>query len=193
MKNFKEYLLESKKVYAFKIKVAGELPENFKEDLKTRLTRCSIKTFEETGRTPIQSLPLDFPEMTNAEVTMFDVVFEYPVTSPEIEKELTEMQLNPASFRVRGLGEPTEVEQVQSLEEPSGKALLADSNYSEAAKIKHKDFFGDEFNRGFLKDLEKLSKERKKELGQGKNKPDVLGTAPKSKQDKAGAKSAMGS
>jgi hypothetical protein len=187
MKNFKEYLLESKKVYAFKIKVAGELPKNFKEDLKTRLTRCNIKTFEETGRTPIQSLPQDFPEMTNSEVTMFDVVFEYPVTSPEIEKELTEMQMNPASFRVRGLGEPTEIEQVQSLEEPSGKAFLDDANYSETGKIKHKDYFGDEFNKGFLKDLQKLARERSKEEGKGEYK------FPKAKQDKAGAKSTLGS
>jgi hypothetical protein len=29
MKTFKEYLAEGKKVYDFKIKVAGELPENF--------------------------------------------------------------------------------------------------------------------------------------------------------------------
>jgi hypothetical protein len=187
MKNFKDYLTESKKMYSFKVKFAGELPEGFKENFKTRLERCGVKTFEQTGKTPIQSLPLDFPEMTNSEVTMFDVVFEYPVTAPEIAKELTEMNMNPNSFRVRGAGEPSEEEQVQVAEEPSGKAVLDDANYAETGKIKHKDFFGDEFNKGFLKDLQKLAKERNKEEGKGEYK------LPKAKQDKAGAKSALGS
>jgi L-2-hydroxyglutarate oxidase LhgO len=42
MKTFKEYLTESKKVYSFKVKVAGELPEKFQEGLTTRLGRCGV-------------------------------------------------------------------------------------------------------------------------------------------------------
>jgi hypothetical protein len=42
MKPFKEYLAESKKVYNFKVKVAGELPESFQENLKTALDRCKF-------------------------------------------------------------------------------------------------------------------------------------------------------
>ena len=38
MKPFKEYLAESKKVYNFKVKVAGELPESF-QDLDRDLDR----------------------------------------------------------------------------------------------------------------------------------------------------------
>jgi hypothetical protein len=72
--------------------------------------------------------------------------------------------------------------------EPTGEALL-DENDLDAAntKIKHKDYFGDEFNKGFLKDLSKTAKQQKKENGQGEYK------LPKAKTDKAGAKSAMGS
>jgi hypothetical protein len=192
MKSFKEYLAESKKSYGFKIKVAGDLPENFKEDLKARLDRCGVSTMKESS-TPIQSVPLDFPEMKNVKVNVFDIICDYPITAPEIESELKEMGMDPCCYRVRGAGEPSEVEQVQSVEEPSGQALLNDSTYSEAGKIKHKDYFGDDFNKGFLKDLEKAAKARKKELGHDKAKPDVLGSAPKVKTDKAGAKSAMGS
>jgi hypothetical protein len=72
--------------------------------------------------------------------------------------------------------------------EPTGEALL-DENDLDASntKIKHKDYFGDEFNKGFLKDLSKTAKQQKKENGQGEYK------LPKAKTDKAGAKSAMGS
>jgi hypothetical protein len=193
MKSFREYLAENKKVYSFKVKVAGDLPENFSADLKTRLSKCGVKSLDETSRTPVQKTPLDFPELENVEVHIFDVICEYPVTGPELEAELKEMGMDPCRFRVRGAGEPSEVEQVQATTEVSGKSVLQDPGYSEAAKIKHKDYFGDDFNKGFLKDLEKTAKERRKELGQDKAKSDVLGSAPKIKTDKAGIKSAMGS
>jgi hypothetical protein len=193
MKSFREYLAESKKLYSFKVKVAGELPEGFSTNLKGRLDRCGLKTLDETSKTPVQKTPLDFPEMQNVEVHIFDVICEYPITGPEIEAELKEMGMDPCCFRVRGAGEPSEIEQMQAIEDPSGKSLLQDPGYTEAAKVKHKDYFGDDFNKSFLKDLEKTAKERRKELGQDKGKPDVLGSAPKIKTDKAGAKSAIGS
>ena len=46
MKTFKEYLSESKKVYSFKVKVAGEIPEGFQDKLKTELDRCKLITLE---------------------------------------------------------------------------------------------------------------------------------------------------
>jgi hypothetical protein len=187
MKTFKEYLTESKKVYSFKVKVAGELPEKFQESLKARLDRCKIVTFETVTTTPIQESPMDFPELTNMEVTVFEVITEYPITGPELAKEITELGLSENRFRVRGSNEPSEQDQVLVQAESTGEALLSDSTYKESGKIKHKDYFGDEFNKAFLKDLEKIAKTRKKENSQGEYK------LPKAKQDKEGAKSAMGS
>jgi len=60
-------------------------------------------------------------------------------------------------------------------------------------KVKHKDYFGDDFNKSFLKDLAKEAKQRKKELGHDKLKADVYQDTPKLKQDKAGVKSPVGS
>ena len=193
MKTFKEYLAESKKLYGFKIKVAGEVPEKFSENLKQRLDRCGVNTLDETVKTPVQRLPIDFPELKNVPVTVFSVICEYPITSPEIESELKEMGMDPCCFRVRGAGEPTEVEQEQMLADPSGKALLQDTDYSEMAAVEYKNYFGDDFNASFLQELAKTAKERNKELGHDSSDPDVLGSAPKVDTDKAGAKSAMGS
>ena len=61
MKTFTEYLAESKKYYVHKIKVAGELPENFAEDVKARLAKYEVASFEQIQKTPIQKLPIDFP------------------------------------------------------------------------------------------------------------------------------------
>ena len=189
MKTFKDYLIETKKVYSFKVKVAGEIPESFENKLKERLGRCKIVTFEKLTTTPVQKVPLDFPTLMNKEVTIYEVITEYPITPLEIAKDIKDLGMTEDCFRVRGSFEPTEQE--QSLMDSDGtakaNALLLDSNYKETTNIKHKDFFGDEFNQSFLKDLQKAAKERNKEEGKGEYK------LPKAKTDKAGAKSALGS
>jgi hypothetical protein len=78
MKTFKEYLVENKKIYSFKIKVAGDVPEKFQEALKSRLDSCKVMTFEKLSTTPIQKLPLDFPGKENMQVTIYEVICEYP-------------------------------------------------------------------------------------------------------------------
>lgn len=186
MKTFKEYLAESKKVYSFKVKVAGELPENFQKNLKNQLAEHGVITLEKLATTPIQETPLDFPEMKNCEVHVFEVICEYPVTSPELVHDIKCMGLDECCFRVRGSGEPSEQDQITATDEPSGEALLDEVEYKDT-KVKHKDYFGDDFNKGFLKDLEKAAKARNKEDGVGEYK------LPKGKQDKAGVKSALGS
>jgi len=192
MKTLKEYLAENKKVYSFKVKVAGELPEGFQESLKKSLEKYQIVTLEKMT-TPVQESPMDFPELVNKEVTIYDLVVEYPITAPEISNFVKDMGLSEECFRVRGSGEPSEYEQLGIDDDPSGSALLNDPYYKESAKVNHKDYFGADFNKNFLKELAKTAKERDKELGKDKAKPDVLGEAPQVKTDKAGAKSAVGS
>jgi len=187
MTTVKDYLAESKKVYPFKIKVAGELPEGFEGKLKQQLECCGVATFENLGTTPIQKFPLDFPEMSNKEVTVFEVVCSYPVTAPEIVNHVRSLGIAETCFRVRNSGEALEAEQALVDMEPSGEALLNDSQYKETTNAKHKEYFGNDFNKSFLKDLEKAAKERKK-AGSGADYK-----LPKTKEDKAGITSAMGS
>ena len=188
MKTLKEYLAESKKNYSFKIKVAGELPESFQDSLKQSLDRCKVVKLEKIKTTPVQALPLDFPTMKNVEVHMFEVWCEYPITAPEISNDLKLLGLKEACFRVRGSMEPTEQEQVTQNDILNPDGLLNDSSYKEGINVKHKDYFGDDFNKSFLKDLEKSAKQKKKDqTGPTEYK------LPKAKEDKLGLKSAIGS
>jgi len=193
MKTFKEYLAESKKTYSFKVKIAGELPENFADDLKSRIENRGIMQFEQMKSTPVQQVPHDFPELKNVEVHIFDVMTEYPLTTTEIEKEIFEMGCcQPGFYKVRNSASPTEIDQITAGENADYEgALLHDNEYKDGQKVKHKDYFGDDFNKGFLKELSKEAKERKKELGHDKLKADVYQDTPKLKQDKAGSKSPM--
>jgi hypothetical protein len=190
MKTFKDYLTESKKVYSFKVKVAGDVPENFQDNLKKCLEKYQVVTFDKMT-TPIQETPMDFPEVTNRAITVYDLVLEYPITGPEIAAYVKEQGVPEEFFRVRNSSDPSEID--HHLVDENGEPILSDPFYSVETKIKHKDYFGDDFNKSFLKELSKTAKERKKELGQDKGDPDVLGSTPSVKQDKAGAKSALGS
>jgi len=193
MKTFKEYLAESKKTYSLKVKIAGDLPENFADDLKSRIENRGIITFEQMKATPVQELPHDFPELKNMEVHTFDVMTEYPLTPTEVEKEIFEMGCCQAGYyKVRNSASPSEIDQLAADDERIG-ALLHDNEYKDGMKVKHKEYFGDDFNKDFLKTLSKEAKERKKELGHDKLKADVYQDVPKLKQDKAGMKSPVGS
>lgn len=187
MKTLKEYLSESTQVYSFKIKVAGGVPDKFEENLKLRLDRCKVISLKKIATTPIQQLPLDFPNHPNSEVTIFEIVCAYPITAPELTADVKEMGLDEACFRVRNSSDALEVEQVLAKAEPSGEALLNDAQYKEADDADHKDYFGADFNKSFLKELSKTAKQQKKDNGQGEYK------LPKVKQNQEGAKSAIGS
>ena len=190
MKTFTEYLTESKKIYSFKIKVAGDLPENFINDLKSRVDKKSCIKLEEVEKTPAAELPMEFPEMPEAEIHILEMICEYPITSPEVVNEISAMGLEASCFRVRNSLEPSEIDQATVGEVSNPDGLLNDSNYSETgpSKLKHKDYFGDDFNRGFLKSLAKQAKEKIKE-GTGSQEYKI----PKTKQDKAGVSSPVGS
>jgi len=174
MKTLKEYLTENKKVYGFKVKVAGDLPENFQDDLKKSLAKYEVVKLDHT-KLPLEESPIDFPEISNKEINVFDLVVEYPITAPEIVNIVKEMGVMEECLRVRNSGEPSEYE-----------TKLVDDQ--QPAKIKHKDYFGDDFNKSFLKDLEKTVKERKKEK-EGLQEYDI----PKAKEDKMGIASPVGS
>ena len=88
MKNFKEYLQESalQKKYDFRVKVAGDFTTEQESKLKTMLGRFQVNAFKKVGSTPIQALPLDFPQVKNCEVNIYEVSLDYPTTQQELTK-----------------------------------------------------------------------------------------------------------
>ena len=88
MKSFEEYLTESKKTYKFKVRVAGELPEGFADNLERCLQKYDVSNITAGKRSPIQETPLDFPQLKNCEVTHYEVDLNYPCTSHVLEQYL---------------------------------------------------------------------------------------------------------
>lgn len=173
MKSFIEYLKESKeeKIYSFKIKVAGDLPEHFEDVVETALQKYQVKRFEKTKTTPIQAKLRDFPTMENAQVNIFDVDFEYPCTSQVLTTFISENTgLSSDKIKVRSLKEESEAElNVENFEEDNvkeeKKALLT----TDYVKENNQDKVGDKGVSSFLKDLAKIRKEHEAKQYKGVN------------------------
>ena len=165
MKTFKEYLSESKKQYDFRVKVAGDFTTEQEDSLKILLGRYNLSGFKKTAKTPIQELPLDFPQVKNCEVSIYEVSVDYPVTQYELTEYLTaELGVNKQNLVVRKPGEPTE--EYQTPVEPREGALLDDPDYKESPDAQFEDYYGDKYNTGFVKELNDILKLQRKARGE---------------------------
>ena len=165
MKTFKEYLSESKKQYDFRVKVAGDFTTEQEDTLKSLLGRYSLSGFKKTAKTPIQELPLDFPQVKNCEVSIYEVSVDYPTTQHELTEYLTaELGVNKQNLVVRKPGEPTE--EYQTPAEHRDGALLDDADYKESPNAQFEDYYGDKYNTGFVKELNDILKLQRKARGE---------------------------
>jgi hypothetical protein len=167
MKNFKEHLSESfaNRKHVFRVKIAGDLTPDSEAKLKTMLERFQVDSFKKVGVTPVQSFPLDFPQVRNCEVSIFEVTLDYPTTQQELTEYIsTGLGVNKQNLAVRRPGEPSEEYQTPS--EKREGALLHDPQYQEAGTPKFEDYYGDKYNSGFVKELNDILKLQRKARGE---------------------------
>lgn len=89
--SFSNYLFKRTKEYKFTIKIAcDDLSEEQKNMLETCLTKFNLKDMSEYRETPIQSNPLDFPNVRNTRVYIVDVTVEYPTTPDVMQNYVAE-------------------------------------------------------------------------------------------------------
>lgn len=168
MKSFKEHLTESKKKYDFRIKIAGDVTTEQEDTMKRLLGRFTdentLQSFKKS-KTPIQALPLDFPQVKNCEVNIYEITLDFPTTQYELTEYLaTELGIGKAHLVVRRPGEPSE--EYQTIEPERKGALLDDPDYKEAGSPKFEDYYGDKYNTGFVKELNDLLKLQRRERGE---------------------------
>lgn len=167
MKNFTEYLAEGSesRKHTFRIKVAGDFESDQETKLKSMLERWVVSKFKKVGTTPIQEVPLDFPQLKNCDVKIYEVELNYPATQQELTEFLSAgLSINKQRFVVKRPGEPTE--EYQEPKEKREGALLDDANYSEVENAKFEDYYGDKYNSGFVKELNDLLKLERKARGE---------------------------
>lgn len=151
MKSFKEYLIESKTTYEFKIKLAGD-HEGCTDKIKEALAKFNVEDCSEEKRTPIQETQSDFPDHKNISVTTCNVTCAYPTTSQQIQHLIAEaLSLEPCCVKVRTPKEIEEDALNHQYDVKSGSALLG----SDYEKENHQDLVGEKHKLNMLKELNK--------------------------------------
>lgn len=196
MKSFTEYLKESteEKKYAFKIKIAGDLPEHCEDVMETALQQYQVTKFTKGKSTPIQANLLEFPNVKNAAMTVFEVELDYPATSAVILELIANSTGVPRdAVRVRTPLEESNFELEHAEVKKDGKPLLA----QDYEKSNNQGLVGEKYMSTFLKDIAKASKETQLTQYKGVNDQLLAKSAPKSKKEELAkpgpAKSLFGS
>jgi hypothetical protein len=157
MKNFADYLTESKKTYEFKIGIAGEQPDGCEDMLETGLQKFGITKMSAGKKTPIQERPLDFPQLENCEVHYYEVELTYPTTVQVLQEYLGSVCSVPQShIIVRNPNEPQELYQQEDSKEEYVSKLTVEELGGETAQ----EDAGGARVMNLLKELETARKER---------------------------------
>ena len=179
MSTFATYLTESTKTYEYKVKIAGDIDKDFATRMETCLQKFEVAKMSAGKKTPIQSLPLDFPALSNESVTIFDVTTNYPTAVREMQEYLADyMKISPAMVVVRKPGEPTEEyqEQMAVAGKSEYKNKLQDIEMSDAPKVNAEDFHSTQANMSLLKEL---LKDKAPQEGVNQELKDIKGVTTK--------------
>ena len=187
MSTFKHYLTEATKTYEYKVKIAGDLDKDFTTRMETALGKFEVAKCSAGKKTPIQSLPLDFPALSNEAVTIFDVSTNYPAAVREMSEYLADyLRISPANVVVRKPGEPTEEYQdnMKVAAQSEYKNKLKDLEYKDAPKVNAEDWHSTKANMSLLKELLKdreVNKDAPKEKENITTKEDAPADSPLTK------------
>jgi len=164
MSTFKDYLTESTKSYDYKIKIAGEPKDIDKNALESALQKFDLASMSAGKSTPIMTVPLDFPRLSNESVTIFDVTTNYPESARTMQEYLSDILRIPAThIVVRKPGEPTEEYQndMEVAKKSEYASKLQDIEMKDAPKVNAEDYHSTKANMGLLKELLKDRVENK--------------------------------
>jgi hypothetical protein len=186
MSTFTKYLTESIKTYEYKVKVAGDVAKDFATRLETACKKFEITKLSAGKKTPIQSLPLDFPALSNESVTIYDLTTQYPVAVRELKEYIADyMRISPAMVVVRKPGEPTEEYQDNMADKSEYKNKLNDIEYKDAPKVNAEDFHSTQANMSLLKELlkdrEKTEFAKTEKTQEAQSKEDAPANSPLTK------------
>lgn len=129
MKTFQQYLVESERTYDYRIKVAGETPDNFWNELEAKLAQFDVAKMTKPKSTPVMTTLKDFPGEQNQSVSFVDVSFRYPAVEPQIQQLSQLLGLNPSRIRLCTQAYSDSMDKELSDIESQNKDLLSDTDY----------------------------------------------------------------
>ena len=154
MKTFHQYLAESERTYDYRIKILGDVPQEFIKNLEEKMAQFDIVKLSRPKTTPVQKLQKDFPGAENESVTFMDVSFRYPAIEPQIKQiaRLLGLDENRIVMMTTPYEESLDIESAKITDQ--NKDLLDDPDYPADDKMQKnlkKDYSADPYNHVVLK------------------------------------------
>lgn len=165
-KSFKQYVAQTKTEYKYVLKFAvDDMTDSMIDHLESCLAKYQLITASAFRKKPIQQSPLDFPNIKNTAVFICDLTLGYPASLDFLRIYVcNNLGISPANLAVYSENDPREIETDLFLDRNSPefkekyKTQLG-SDYEEMFDAKDLEY-GEKYNTSFLKELEKVRKER---------------------------------
>ena len=150
MKDFKQYLVEATQEYKFKVKMAMPLEDSTTDMIERVLGKYDVVDITKPKTTPYKNIPMDFQNLRNAEVTMFEVTLNYPTTPATLHQDLVNLVGIPGSHLVViNSAHPEEIAREEKVAEGDKEYVSKlESEYESGEAPK-------EYKLGFIKEIEK--------------------------------------
>ena len=178
-----EYIEQLKTKHEIRVKIAVPLEDGQLDKIEKHLEKYDAERITAPHKLILQKRPLDFPDLESAEVQIIDFTAGLPVSNEVLKVEIAKLlNCTERYVVVRHATDPRETQDdvaKNALQnDKAGKAKLGtDYDNSEKNDIKPEEAFGDTYNTNLLKELKKLSDERRKETPKIAD-PDVPATEP---------------
>lgn len=154
MKKFREYLTEAEKTYKYRIKIVGDVSQDFLKNLKSKFDQFAPVKIGDAKRSPIKAKLPDFPKFDNESVNSFDVEFRYPAIDAQIKQLAQLCGFDPNRILMMTVPYADGMEKEVKDVEDQNKDLLKDTDYpapdAEQKELK-KDYAGDPYDHAVLK------------------------------------------
>lgn len=165
-KSFVKYVAETKSEYKYVLKFAiHEMTDVMIDKLESCLGKYNLKTASSFRKTPIQESPLDFPNVKNTEVFICDISLGYPGSLDFLRTYISNaLDISPQQVAVYSENDPRQIETDLFIDRNSPeykakyKARLG-SDYEDQSETDQQ-LYGETYNMSFLRELEKVRKER---------------------------------
>jgi hypothetical protein len=171
MSMLRKYFDDAERRYNYRIKAIIELDEQALDDIEKALMKYNPFGMTQVSKTILHRNPLDFPNVSAAEVYSVDICLGLPASPVVLIRELsTAMGCHASEVMVRGENDPTEVETQRILaaedmaaEGDDDTATLLDTalDYPEHDAVDGASLAGDAYNGRLLNTLKQIADERK--------------------------------
>jgi len=162
-KTFVRYVAETKTEYNYVLKFAvHDMTDDMIDLLESSLKKYDLKAASAFRKTPIQESPLDFPNVRNTPVFICNITMGYPASLDFLRIYISNsLDISPALLAVYSDNDPRQIETDLFVDRSSPeykekyKARLG-TDHEATETIP----YGEKYNISFLKELEKVRKER---------------------------------